>query len=65
MVFSAVAYAKLLDKPLMLSYHTHVPKYIPQVPRRSHQGQNGSVSNLCTLVGVKCPLELRLLARIL
>eukprot|EP00899_Mesostigma_viride_P000451 jgi/Mesvir1/10406/Mv14352-RA.2 len=30
MVFAALVYAKLLSSPLVLSYHTHVPQYIPR-----------------------------------
>ncbi len=30
MVFSAIMYAKLLAIPLVVSYHTHVVKYIPK-----------------------------------
>lgn len=29
LVFAAILYAKLLDVPLVVSYHTHVPHYIP------------------------------------
>ena len=30
MVFSAIMYAKMLAIPLVVSYHTHVVKYIPK-----------------------------------
>ena len=30
MVFAVIAYAKLLSIPLVVSYHTHVPDYIPK-----------------------------------
>ena len=30
MVFAAALYAKLLAVPLVVSYHTHVPEYIPK-----------------------------------
>eukprot|EP01024_Parvocaulis_polyphysoides_P067884 TRINITY_DN8196_c1_g2_i1.p1 TRINITY_DN8196_c1_g2~~TRINITY_DN8196_c1_g2_i1.p1 ORF type:complete len:486 (+),score=63.09 TRINITY_DN8196_c1_g2_i1:36-1493(+) len=29
-VFAAMLYARLLSVPLVVSYHTHIPKYIPQ-----------------------------------
>lgn len=28
--FGALLFAKLLSIPIVMSYHTHVPKYIPQ-----------------------------------
>jgi hypothetical protein len=38
-VFAATLYAKLLRVPLVMSYHTHIPEYIPrytwQVTRRT------------------------------
>lgn len=30
LVFAGILYAKLLDLPLVVSYHTHVPDYIPR-----------------------------------
>ncbi len=30
MVFAATLYAKLLRVPLVMSYHTHIPEYIPR-----------------------------------
>lgn len=30
MVFAVIAYAKLLSIPLVVSYHTHIPDYIPK-----------------------------------
>lgn len=30
MVFAATLYAKLLRIPLVVSYHTHIPEYIPK-----------------------------------
>lgn len=30
MVFAAKLYAWLLKKPIVLSYHTHVPSYLPK-----------------------------------
>jgi sulfoquinovosyltransferase len=30
MVFAAILYAKLLSIPLVVSYHTHIPEYIPK-----------------------------------
>jgi Glycosyltransferase Family 4 len=30
LVFSAIMYAKLLAIPLVVSYHTHIPEYIPR-----------------------------------
>ena len=30
LVFGAILYARLLSIPLVVSYHTHIPHYIPQ-----------------------------------
>jgi hypothetical protein len=30
LVFGSILYAKLLAIPLVVSYHTHVPEYIPK-----------------------------------
>jgi sulfoquinovosyltransferase len=30
LVFGSILYAKLLAIPLVVSYHTHVPDYIPK-----------------------------------
>lgn len=30
LVYAAIAWAKLLDVPLVVSYHTHIPAYIPK-----------------------------------
>jgi len=30
MVFASILYAKLLAIPLVVSYHTHIPEYIPR-----------------------------------
>ncbi|KAL3160021.1 hypothetical protein ABBQ38_010407 [Trebouxia sp. C0009 RCD-2024] len=30
MVFAGILYAKILDLPLVVSYHTHIPDYIPR-----------------------------------
>lgn len=30
MAFAAILYAKMLSVPLVMSYHTHVPEYIPR-----------------------------------
>jgi sulfoquinovosyltransferase len=30
MVFAAILYAKMLSIPLVVSYHTHIPEYIPK-----------------------------------
>ena len=31
LVFATILYAKMLAIPLVVSYHTHIPEYIPQV----------------------------------
>lgn len=51
LVFSAIMYAKLLAIPLVVSYHTHIPEYIPK-----YTGGRGLVEPMwniiryCTLV---------------
>ena len=51
LVFSAIMYAKLLAIPLVVSYHTHIPEYIPK-----YTGSRGLVEPMwniiryCTLV---------------
>ena len=34
MVFASILYAKLLAIPLVVSYHTHIPEYIPRYSHR-------------------------------
>ena len=34
LVFGAILYARLLSIPLVVSYHTHIPHYIPQCAPR-------------------------------
>ncbi len=34
MVFASILYAKLLAIPLVVSYHTHIPEYIPRYVSR-------------------------------
>ena len=37
LVFATILYAKMLAIPLVVSYHTHIPEYIPQVRLASLQ----------------------------
>lgn len=36
MWLAALLYSRLLKKPLVYSYHTHVPEYMPRCVRRVH-----------------------------
>ena len=48
LVFSAVLYAKLLSIPLVVSYHTHIPEYIPRYTWKGLVGPMWSIIRWCT-----------------
>ena len=50
LVFSAIMYAKLLAIPLVVSYHTHIPEYIPKYTWRGLVEPMWNVIRYCTLV---------------
>ena len=51
LVFSAIMYAKLLAIPLVVSYHTHIPEYIPKYTGgRSLVEPMWNIIRYCTLV---------------
>ena len=50
LVFSAIMYAKLLAIPLVVSYHTHIPEYIPKYTWRGFVEPMWNVIRYCTLV---------------
>ena len=50
LVFSAILYAKMLAIPLVVSYHTHVPEYIPQYTWKGFVRPMWSIIRLCTLM---------------
>ena len=66
MVFAVIAYAKLLSIPLVVSYHTHVPDYIPKYTWAGLVRPMWSVINLATaaadLTLVPSPTMKRVLA---
>lgn len=49
LVFSAIMYAKLLAIPLVVSYHTHIPEYIPKYTWRGLVEPMWKIIRLCTL----------------
>ncbi|KAE8735123.1 Sulfoquinovosyl transferase SQD2 [Hibiscus syriacus] len=49
MVFSALFIAKLLCVPIVMSYHTHVPVYIPRYTFSWHSSSFGTLECLYTL----------------
>ena len=68
LVFSAILYAKLLAIPLVVSYHTHIPEYIPQYTWKGLVKPMWNIIRFCTLmadltlvpskamkVGICCP----------
>jgi sulfoquinovosyltransferase len=50
LVFAAILYAKLLDLPLVVSYHTHVPEYIPKYTWRGFVRPMWWVIRFCTWI---------------
>lgn len=50
LVFSAIVYAKLLAIPLVVSYHTHIPEYIPMYTWTGFVEPMWTVIRYCTLV---------------
>ena len=50
LVFSAIMYAKLLAIPLVVSYHTHIPEYIPKYAWRGLVEPMWNIIRYCTLV---------------
>ena len=48
LVFSAVLYAKLLSIPLVVSYHTHIPEYIPRYTWKGLVAPMWSIIRWCT-----------------
>jgi len=46
MVYAVIAYAKLLAIPLVVSYHTHVPDYIPKYTWPGEKRKRGGESFL-------------------
>ena len=50
LVFSAIMYAKLLAIPLVVSYHTHIPEYIPMYTWKGLVEPMWTIIRYCTLV---------------
>eukprot|EP00955_Chlamydomonas_euryale_P053819 355623-Chlamydomonas_euryale.AAC.1 len=50
MVFAATIYAKLLRIPLVVSYHTHIPDYIPKYTWHGLVHPMWSIIRWCTRV---------------
>ncbi|KAK9807085.1 hypothetical protein WJX73_002666 [Symbiochloris irregularis] len=50
LVFSAILYAKMLAIPLVVSYHTHVPEYIPKYTWKGLVKPMWGVIQFCTLM---------------
>lgn len=48
LVFAAVLYSKILSIPLVISYHTHIPHYIPRYTWSGLVGPMWSVIRWCT-----------------
>ncbi|KAF8059985.1 SQD2 [Scenedesmus sp. PABB004] len=48
MCFAAVLYARLLAVPLVMSYHTHIPEYIPRYTWRGLVAPMWSIIRWCT-----------------
>eukprot|EP00892_Ulva_mutabilis_P010709 jgi/Ulvmu1/800/UM010_0174.1 len=48
LVFSAVLYSKLLSIPLVISYHTHIPEYIPRYTWSGLVAPMWSIIRWCT-----------------
>jgi len=48
LVFAAVLYSKLLSIPLVVSYHTHIPEYIPRYTWKGLVGPMWSIIRWCT-----------------
>lgn len=48
LVFSAVLYSKLLSIPLVVSYHTHIPEYIPRYTWKGLVAPMWSIIRWCT-----------------
>lgn len=48
LVFGAILYARLLSIPLVVSYHTHIPHYIPQYTWKGLVGPMWAVIRFCT-----------------
>ncbi|KAK9823296.1 hypothetical protein WJX72_001700 [[Myrmecia] bisecta] len=47
-VFAAILYAKMLDLPLVVSYHTHIPEYIPKYTWKGLVSPMWSIIRFCT-----------------
>ncbi|KAK9816869.1 hypothetical protein WJX72_006341 [[Myrmecia] bisecta] len=50
LVFSAILYAKLLAIPLVVSYHTHIPEYIPKYTWKGLVKPMWNIIRYCTLM---------------
>lgn len=50
LVFAAILYAKLLAIPLVVSYHTHIPEYIPQYTWKGLVRPMWNIIKFCTLM---------------
>ena len=50
LVFATILYAKLLAIPLVVSYHTHIPEYIPQYTWRGLVEPMWKLIRFCTLM---------------
>ena len=48
LVFAAVLYSKILSIPLVISYHTHIPHYIPRYTWSGLVGPMWSIIRWCT-----------------
>lgn len=48
MMFAAVLYARLLAVPLVMSYHTHIPEYIPKYTWKGLVQPMWSIIRWCT-----------------
>lgn len=48
LVFAAVLYSKLLSIPLVVSYHTHIPEYIPRYTWKGLVAPMWSIIRWCT-----------------
>lgn len=50
LVFAAILYAKLLAIPLVVSYHTHIPEYIPKYTWKGLVHPMWGLIRFCTLM---------------
>lgn len=50
LVFSAILYAKMLAIPLVVSYHTHIPEYIPKYTWKGLVEPMWKLIRFCTLM---------------